>query len=288
MFFILSKTLALLLLPSNLFIAVGLAGLVLMLTRFRRAGRRIAMVGLVLLLMIAVLPVGICSRMCWRIVFRAGMQREAHRTASSCWAGPLARGCPSTAARRKSPTLPSAYLRSARLARQFPNARIIYSGGSASLDPDWPREADFLGPLLDSSALPRERVILEDKSRNTAENAIFSKAIAKPKPGERWLLVTSAVHMPRAIGCFRRVGFAVEAYPVDWNTVTHPDWGLSLSPVANLARADNAAHEWRGSARLLAHRPHQRVSARALSGGIIGMFEAIRRLRSVRVLVAPS
>ncbi len=88
-----------------------------------------------------------------------------------------------------------------------------------------PAEADYLYPLLDSFGVPRERVMLENKSRNTAENAAFTKALVKPKPGERWLLVTSAQHMPRAVGCFRRVGFPVEAYPVDWHTV--PRWQLA-------------------------------------------------------------
>ena len=58
----------------------------------------------------------------------------------------------------------------------------------------------------------------EDKSRNTVENALFARQIAMPKPGDRWLLVTSAYHMPRAIGVFRHAGFPVEAYPVDWRT----------------------------------------------------------------------
>jgi uncharacterized SAM-binding protein YcdF (DUF218 family) len=55
----------------------------------------------------------------------------------------------------------------------------------------------------------RDRITLEDYSRNTVENAVYSKAIV-PKPGERWLLVTSAYHMPRAIAVFRKAGFPVE------------------------------------------------------------------------------
>jgi uncharacterized SAM-binding protein YcdF (DUF218 family) len=54
--------------------------------------------------------------------------------------------------------------------------------------------------------------------RDTYENALFTARILDPKPGERWLLVTSAWHMPRAMGCFRRAGFAVEAWPVDYRT----------------------------------------------------------------------
>ena len=68
------------------------------------------------------------------------------------------------------------------------------------------------------SALRASASCSRTRSRNTVENALFSKEIAQPKPGERWLLVTSAYHLPRAIGVFRKAGFAVEAYPVDWRT----------------------------------------------------------------------
>ena len=88
--------------------------------------------------------------------------------------------------------------------------------------------------------------MLETRSRNTEENAVFTKELVQPKPGERWLLVTSAQHMPRAIGCFRRAGFPVEAYPVDWHTRR----ALRLAPMETLSgglgRLDNAVHEWIG------------------------------------------
>ncbi len=59
---------------------------------------------------------------------------------------------------------------------------------------------------------------LERASRNTFENAVLTKAMVKPKPGERWLLVTSAWHMPRSVGIFRQAGWPVIAYPTDFET----------------------------------------------------------------------
>src|SRR5262249_50874328 len=100
------------------------------------------------------------------------------------------------------------------LLRRYPNARVLFSGGALIDDGD--PEAKFAARLLDSFGIVPSRIILEDRSRNTLENAVFSKAIVQPKPGERWLLVTSAYHMPRAIGVFREAGFPVEPYPVDW------------------------------------------------------------------------
>jgi DUF218 domain len=76
--------------------------------------------------------------------------------------------------------------------------------------------------------LSRDRIIVERKSRNTTENAAFTKQLVMPKPGERWLLVTSAMHMPRAVGVFRKAGFAVDAYPVGYQTASTKDlWTLS-------------------------------------------------------------
>ena len=103
--------------------------------------------------------------------------------------------------------------------------------------------------MWESFGIARDRVTLETRSRNTYENAVFTKALVKPKPGQHWLLVTSAQHMPRAIGCFRRVGFPVEAYPVDWHTFPHLGYGVLCRPLrwaANLDRLDEVMHEWVG------------------------------------------
>jgi uncharacterized SAM-binding protein YcdF (DUF218 family) len=94
--------------------------------------------------------------------------------------------------------------------------------------------------------VPRDRVILEDRSRNTYENAVFTRELVKPKAGERWLLVTSAFHMPRAIGCFRRADFPVEAYPVDWRKLPVLRLALNYHIAAGLGDLDGAAHEWTG------------------------------------------
>ena len=88
---------------------------------------------------------------------------------------------------------------------------------------------------------------MERRSRNTQENAEFSKALVNPKDGERWLLVTSAYHMPRSVGLFRKAGFAVEPYPVDWRVGGASDL-LRFAPVAaeGLERTDIAMREWIG------------------------------------------
>jgi uncharacterized SAM-binding protein YcdF (DUF218 family) len=111
------------------------------------------------------------------------------------------------------------------------------------------READYAAALFESLGISKERLIMERRSRNTQENAEFSKAIAAPKAGERWLLVTSAYHMPRAVGLFRKAGFAVEAYPVDWRVGGHEDL-VRFTPVSleGLDRVNVGVREWTGLA----------------------------------------
>jgi uncharacterized SAM-binding protein YcdF (DUF218 family) len=246
MFFILSKTVAFLLLPSNFLIIAGLIGLVLMATRRRRAGKRVALTCLVLLLAIAILPLWVLLTNPLENRFPPWDPARGAPDGIVILGGAIN---PDVSADRGAPQFredTGRIIAIAKLARQFPAARIIYSGGNGSLFPGQPAEADFLAPVLDDFGVPRSRVVLENRSRNTIENAVFSKDIAQPKPGERWLLVTSAWHMPRAIGCFRRAGFPVEAYPVDWRTRTHPRYMISTWPVANLYGTDVIVHEWLG------------------------------------------
>jgi uncharacterized SAM-binding protein YcdF (DUF218 family) len=92
-------------------------------------------------------------------------------------------------------------------------------------------------------------VTVERRSRNTQENAEFSKALIAPKSGERWLLVTSAYHMPRSAGVFGKAGFAVEPYPADWRTGGRVDpFTFSTSASEGIDHADTAFREWMGLA----------------------------------------
>jgi uncharacterized SAM-binding protein YcdF (DUF218 family) len=99
-------------------------------------------------------------------------------------------------------------LETVSLSRLYPEARVLYSGAGG--------EATIVREVFVRLGIPSEAIIIEDQARNTAENAKFSKEIAAPRPWETWLLVTSAHHMPRAIGAFRSVEFPVEACPVEF------------------------------------------------------------------------
>jgi uncharacterized SAM-binding protein YcdF (DUF218 family) len=79
--------------------------------------------------------------------------------------------------------------------------------------------------------VPEARIVFERNSRNTWENAVDARALAAPQPGETWLLVTSAFHMPRAVGCFRRAGWTVTPFPVDYRA-DPAEWPSLLRPPA--------------------------------------------------------
>jgi uncharacterized SAM-binding protein YcdF (DUF218 family) len=258
MFFVLSKTAAFLLLPSNFLIAIGIIGLLLLLTRWQRAGMRLTVASLVLLVLAAFLPFGAVLEHTLESRFPPWDPSRGPPDGIVVLGGAIN---PALSREYGATQLIGSAERvtvMAKLARAYPNARIVYSGGDGSLRGNAGREADYLYPLLDDFSVSRARVQLENRSRNTYENATLTKALVKPKPGERWLLVTSAWHMPRAVGCFRRVGFPVEAYPVDWHMRPHLHLSLSRKFGAGLAGLDTATHEWIG---LLAYWITGRTSA---------------------------
>lgn len=133
------------------------------------------------------------------------------------------------------------------LARRFPKARVVFSGGSGGIFYRGGTEATSAQTHLVALGLSPDRLILEDKARDTYENALYTLARVKPKPGEHWLLVTSAFHMPRAMGCFRSVGYTVTAWPVDYRTRGKQDMTrLFDKPSEGLRRVDLATREWIG------------------------------------------
>jgi uncharacterized SAM-binding protein YcdF (DUF218 family) len=247
MFFILSKVLGFFAIPSNVIIAIGVLGVLLLRTRFVRAGRRLAAASLVVLAILGLSPAGNALIIPLEQRFPPWDAGEGAPYGIVVLGGAIS---PDVSAARNDVALNESAERLtvvAELARRYPAARIVFSGGSSALLYEEGTEAEYAARMLQSLGIPYGRVQLEDGSRNTVENAIFSKDIAQPKPGERWLLLTSAYHMPRAIGVFRKAGFPVEAYPVDWRTRGWDDAFRPFPTVSDgLRRADTAVREWVG------------------------------------------
>jgi uncharacterized SAM-binding protein YcdF (DUF218 family) len=128
----------------------------------------------------------------------------------------------------------------AALSQDYPKARLIFSGFSAR-DPDaeWLKLFARLGGDL-------TRTCMEPRPRTTSEDALYAAALLKPKRSERWMLVTSALHMPRAVGCFRVAGFQVEPHPIASGIDrSRPFTGFAPGSGA-LGALDVAAKEWIG------------------------------------------
>jgi uncharacterized SAM-binding protein YcdF (DUF218 family) len=131
------------------------------------------------------------------------------------------------------------------LARQYPQAKLLFSGGSGDIRAPELREADQVKTLFNSLGLDPNRVILERDSRNTYENALYSQAIIQPLPEQTWLLITSAWHMPRAVGCFEKVGWKVLPYPVDYRSVSNDHWAMFQAD-QQLDMVSSGMREWLG------------------------------------------
>jgi uncharacterized SAM-binding protein YcdF (DUF218 family) len=247
MFFVLSKVLAFLAIPSNIILGIGVLGIVLMLTRFRRAGVRLMVACLLLIVIIGVLPIGRSLIAMLENRFPPGKEGGPPITGIIVLGGPIdsrmtvARGSLSITGEVER------LIEGAALARRHPAARLVFTGGNPSLFRDDPPESFYAAQLFEQLGVPASRLVFEDKSRNTEENAVFTKRLLDPKPGERWLLVTSAVHMPRAVGVFRKAGFPVEAYPVDWHTLPGADLlHVPRSLLDGVGALDAVSHELAG------------------------------------------
>lgn len=242
----LSKLLGFFLLPSNLLILLALIGILLMGTRYKRLGQILTIGAVLLLTIIGIGPVGNALMVPLEDRFPKWDPRSGSPQGIIVLGGAVS---PDVSAVRGEIALNEAAERMtaiAKLAREHPDAKIVFTGGSGRLFAG-ASEADFVANLFESFGVARHRIVLENKARNTIENATLTKALVNPKSQERWLLVTSAHHMPRSVGIFRKAGFPVEAHPVDFRTRGADDLTTTFGSIASgLARTDTALHEWVG------------------------------------------
>lgn len=141
------------------------------------------------------------------------------------------------------------FVEAAILARRYPQARVVVTGGSGSLLLEGEGDGDAAPRLLTALGVEPERLVLEARSRDTYENALFTREMVEPVEGEVWLLVTSAFHMPRAVALFRKAGFDVVPWPADYRTAGTETFGRAQDNVADsLQNLTVALREWIGLA----------------------------------------
>lgn len=254
--FALSKIAWALIMPGNLLLLVLLAALAAALAGWRELGLVLAAAAVLALLAIAVLPLGTwLARPLEDRHSRPDLARPdmAERRID----GIVVLGgasLPALSADRDAPQINMAAERLiafVALARRFPQARLVFAGGQGTLAKAPISEADVARRIFAELGLPPERVIFEGRSRNTHENALLARPLARPQPGETWLLVTSALHMPRAVQVFAAQDWPVLPYPVDYLTLSRDEglfsgWGFDLA--GHLVLTNAAIREWIGLA----------------------------------------
>ena len=246
MFFPASKVIFFLITPSNLFILATLLGGLLVVARWRRTGAGLVLLGALGLALGGLSPLSTLVMLPLENRFAEPSGDAPAPAGIIVLGGGVETGLSAVRRQFVGNDADERQIFMMELARRYPQVRLVFTGGNASLRGDGLSEADVISRHADSLGLPRSRLILENRSRNTHENATFTAALVQPKPEERWLLVTSAWHMPRAVGCFRQAGFTVEPYPVDYRTA---GWkGLRFGGFASegLLILDLAVKEWIG------------------------------------------
>src|SRR5882757_8550956 len=167
LFFLLSKTIGIMLLPTNFLIWLGLAGALLLATRFARLGRKLVIASAVLFAICGFSPLG------YLLLYPLEQRFPPWDAARGAPAGIVVLGgsidADVSAAHGVAVVAGAAdrILASAALARRYPNARIIFTGGSPNLRSSDAREADYAASLFESLGISKERLIMERRSRNT-------------------------------------------------------------------------------------------------------------------------
>jgi uncharacterized SAM-binding protein YcdF (DUF218 family) len=252
MFFYLAKVLWFLLQPSTLIALLIGYGAILIWTGWARWGRRFVTVGAILLLLAGLSPLGNALILPLENRFpRTNLNQPPSPTGFVVLGGAedrlvgKARGV--TALNEAGERM----LEAAALAQRYPDAKIAFSGGDAGVLYKSDSEAEGAASLLASLGVQRNRLILEANARDTYENAVYLKEELTKQgdlgSGKRWLLITSAYHMPRAMGAFRQAGFDIEPWPVDYRTRGRADLARPFDKVSEgLRRVDVATREWVG------------------------------------------
>jgi len=246
MFFVLAKILGFFALLSNILLSLGVIGILLMATRFVRVGRAVTVASVVLTAIAGWAPLGNALILPLEERFPPWDASRGAPHGIICLGGALDTVVSSERGEVALNEAAERITAIAELAQRYPQVRIVFTGGSGRLVYGGATtEAELAARLFASFAIARERITLEDKSRDTLENARFTRELVNPKPDERWLLVTSAHHMPRSIGLFRASGFSIEAFPVDYRTRGAVDLLRPFSPLSDgLRRSDTAMREW--------------------------------------------
>ena len=246
MSFYLSKILWLLLNPYNFFIFVNLIVIFLYLFRLKKISILIFLINFIFLLTISILPIGNF------LIHKLEKEYHLASKVSNNLDGVLVLGGATSPYLFKEFNQVSVngsaerLIESVKIIREFKNSKIIFSGGSGVLGRPDLGHGDAAKFFYQSMGLDTKRIIFENSSRNTYENILFTKNIVNPNKKEKWLLITSAYHMKRAILIAKKHDWNFIPYAVDFKTTKKIKFKLSFNFLSNLNSFQRASHEWLG------------------------------------------
>lgn len=247
MFYYIAKIVWFFLTPSNALVTAALAGLLLMRTKRMRLGQRMAFGSVALLLVAGLSPLANLLILPLETRFPAFVDDGTPVTGIVVIGGTYDTEATNVHGQMALNETGERLIALGELARRYPEAKLIYAGGGSEFTPDTTPEATLVENTAHQLGVARERILYDRRSLNTFQNALYAKELAEPKAGERWLVVTSAFHMPRTMGVFRKAGFDVVPYPVDYRTAGAASLARPFAFVGEgLRRTDVATKEWIG------------------------------------------
>jgi len=246
-FAVFSRIAAVIFTPGNLLLWALLAGSILLFTRWSRTGRILLLLAVLAALSVAILPLDTWLARPLEDQYPRPALPDRVDGILILSGGPNvtifdARGVP--APDRSEGRL----LAAAALAHRYPQAKVIFSGGIAPVIGGSRPETVVARSMLADMGVPPTRVVWEDRARSTWENFVYAKALAKPRPGDVWVVVTSALNMPRAMAIAQRVCWRVLAWPSDYVSTGKDERPGAPDFAARLSALDMVAHEWLGLA----------------------------------------
>jgi len=245
-FFLASKVIWALISPDSLIVILGVSAWIAAILKWQRVSRSLLASCALLLVLIGFFPVGewLIAPLENRFTTNAALPSEVDGIIvlggailprlSNTWQQPEVNGSADR------------LINFLYLARLYPNAQLVFTGGSGAVSEQEFKEAEMAQILFDQLGLAQRAIIFESESRNTSENARHSKALVTPESDENWLLVTSAFHMPRSIGVFCQEQWIVHPYPVDHYSQNGNLLRLNFSFSTNLSVLRRAVKEWVG------------------------------------------
>ncbi|MDX1491495.1 MAG: YdcF family protein [Pseudohongiellaceae bacterium] len=250
-FFWASKLVWLLISPANLLYLIIVLATGLLYSPWRNAGRKVLVSACTILGLIAIFPVG--EWLIYPLESRFAATPALPENVEGIIALGGALDSVSSKAWQQTNSNESADRIHAliELAQRYPQARIVFTGGSGSLRNQSIKEAELIGPLLQTMGLDLRRLETEADSRNTWENARNSKALIQPTSAGNWILVTSAFHMPRSRGVFCANNWPTIAWPVDHRSSKDDLFRMEFKLSQHMSTLDTALREWVG---LIAYR----------------------------------